>query len=103
MPRALRIEYHGAVYHVICRGNNRQVIFRDDQDLKRYLEKLSLYCQEKKIDLLAYYLMFNLHLLLEPPEGNLSKIMQAFQTSYTVSFNRRHGRTGHVFEQRCRQ
>jgi len=48
MARPLRIEYPGAVYHVICRGNNRQAIFRDDQDRKRYLEKLSLYCQEKE-------------------------------------------------------
>ncbi len=101
MTRALRVEYPGAVYHVICRGNNRQAIFRDDQDRKRYLEKLSLYCQEKKVDLLAYSLMSNhVHVLLETPEGNLSKMMQAFQTSYTLYFNRRHGRTGHVFEQR---
>jgi REP element-mobilizing transposase RayT len=101
MSRALRIEYPGAVYHVICRGNNRQAIFRDDQDRKRYLEKLSMYCQVKKIDLLAYCLMSNhVHVLLETAEGNLSKMMQALQTSYTLSFNRRHGRSGHVFEQR---
>jgi REP element-mobilizing transposase RayT/ribosomal protein S13 len=101
MARPLRIEYPGAVYHVICRGNNRQAIFRDDQDRKRYLEKLSLYCQEKKVDLMAYCLLSNhVHVLLETPEGNLSKMMQALQTSYTLHFNRRHGRTGHVFEQR---
>ena len=101
MARPIRIEYPGAVYHVICRGNNRQVIFRDDADRKRYLEKLSLYCQEKNVDLLSYCLLSNhVHLLVETPEGNLSKMMQAFQTSYTVYFNKRHGRTGHVFEQR---
>jgi len=101
MARPLRIEYPGAVYHVICRGNNRQAVFRDDTDRKRYLEKLLLYCQEKKVDLLAYCLLSNhLHLLVETPEGNLSKMMQPFQTSYTVYFNRRHRRTGHVFEQR---
>ena len=101
MARPMRIEYRGAVYHVICRGNNRQVIFRDDADRKRYLEKLSLYCQEKNVDLLSYCLLSNhVHLLVETPEGNLSKMMQAFQTSYTVYFNTRHGRTGHVFEQR---
>ena len=101
MTRALRIEYPGAVYHVICRGNNRQAIFRDDQDRKRYIEKLSAYCQDKKVDLLAYCLMSNhVHVLFETPEGKLSKMMQAFQTSYTLYFNRRHGRTGHVFEQR---
>ncbi len=101
MARPHRIEYSGALYHVICPGNNRQAIFRDDGDRKRYLEKLSLYCQKKNVDLLAYCLLPNhVHLLLETPEGNLSKLMQAFQTSYTVSFNKRHSRTGHVFEQR---
>jgi hypothetical protein len=43
----MRIEYRGAVYHVICRGNNRQAIFRDDHDRSRYLDKLSFYCREK--------------------------------------------------------
>jgi REP element-mobilizing transposase RayT len=101
MARPIRIEYPGAIYHVICRGNNRQGIYRDDKDRRRYLEKLSYYCQDKKVDLLAYCLMSNhVHLLLETPQGNLSKMMQAFQTSYTVYFNKRHGRTGHVFEQR---
>lgn len=101
MARPLRVEYPGAVYHVICRGNNRQAIYRDDMDRRRYLEKLSSYCQDKKVDLLAYCLMSNhVHLLLETPQGNLSKMMQAFQTSYTMYFNKRHGRNGHVFEQR---
>jgi REP element-mobilizing transposase RayT len=101
MARPVRIEYPGAVYHVVCRGNNRQAVFRDDHDRKRYLEKLTLYCQEKDVELLCYTLLTNhVHLVLETPQGNLSKMMQAFQTSYTVYFNKRHGRTGHVFEQR---
>ncbi len=101
MARPVRIEYAGAVYHVVCRGNNRQAVFRDDYDRKRYLEKLSLYCREKDVDLLCYCLLTNhVHLVLETPQGNLSKMMQAFQTSYTVYFNKRHGRSGHVFEQR---
>lgn len=86
---------------MLCRGNNRQAIFRDHADRKRYLEKLSLYCQEKNVDLLSYCLLSNhVRLLVETPEGNLSKMMQACQTSYTVYFNKRHGRSGHVFEQR---
>src|SRR5688572_2328183 len=101
MARPARIEYPGAVYHVICRGNNRQAIFRDDQDRSRYLEKLSFYCRDKSVDLLCYCLLGNhVHLLLETPAGNLSKMMQAFHTSYTVYFNKRHRRSGHVFEQR---
>ena len=101
MARPVRIEYPGAVYHIISRGNNRAAVFRDDHDRKRYLEKLSLYCEEKEVDLLAYCLLTNhVHLLLETPKGNLSKMMQPFQTSYTVYFNKRHQRSGHVFEQR---
>jgi putative transposase len=101
MARPVRIEYPGAVYHVVCRGNNRQAVFRDDYDRKRYLEKLSLYCEQKEVGLLCYCLLTNhVHLVMETPKGNLSKMMQAFQTSYTVYFNKRHGRSGHVFEQR---
>lgn len=101
MARPLRIEYPGAVYHVLSRGNNRQAIFRDDADRRHYLAKLRQYCAEKGVELLCYCLLSNhVHLLVETPRGNLSKLMQAFQTSYTSYFNRRHGRTGHVFEQR---
>ena len=101
MARPLRIEYPGAVYHVVCRGNNRQNVFEDDRDRKRYLEKLAQYCELKEVSLLCYCLLSNhIHLLLETPQGNLSKMMQPFQTSYTLYFNRRHGRSGHVFEQR---
>lgn len=101
MVRPVRIEFPGALYHVICRGNNRQSVFRDDQDRTRYLEKLFRYCEEKEVDLLAYCLLTNhIHVLLETPKGNLSKMMQPFQTSYTVYFNKRHKRSGHVFEQR---
>ncbi|MFQ5804753.1 MAG: transposase [Candidatus Methylomirabilales bacterium] len=101
MARPLRIEYPGAVCHVIVRGNNRQAIFRDDADRGFYLDKLRHYCAAKGVHLLCYCLLSNhVHLLVENLEGNLSKMMQAFQTSYTRYFNGRHGRTGHVFEQR---
>src|SRR6266850_2086759 len=101
MSRPLRIEYPGAVYHLICRGNNRQKIFQDDLDRKRYLEKLVHYCELKEVSLLCYCLFSNhIHLLVETRQGNLSKMMQPFQTSYTLYLNRRHRRSGHVFEQR---
>jgi Transposase IS200 like len=58
---------------------------------------------EKEVNLLCYCLLSNhLHLMLETPQGNLSKLMQPLQTSFTLSFNRRHRHTGHVFEQRCK-
>ncbi|MFQ5998924.1 MAG: transposase [Candidatus Bathyarchaeia archaeon] len=101
MARPVRIEYPGAVYHVVTRGNNRQNVFQDDRDRARYLERLCFYTQEKEAHLLCYCLLTNhVHLLIETPKGNLSKLMQPFQTSYTVYFNKRHGHTGHVFEQR---
>ena len=101
MARPIRIEYPGAVYHIITRGNNRQAVFRDDQDRRTYLKKLALYCEEKEVHLLSYCLLTNhVHLLLETPKGNLSRLMQPFQTSYTIYFNKRHRRSGHVFEQR---
>ena len=86
---------------MICRGNNRQKIFRDNLDRKRYLEKLVHYCELKEVSLLCYCLLSNhIHLLMETPKGNLSKMMQPFQTSFTLYLNRRHRRSGHVFEQR---
>ena len=101
LARPPRLEYPGAVYHVIARGNNRQAIFADDRDHTIYLEKLGHYCTEKEVNLLGYCLLSNhLNLLLETPQGNLSKLMQLLQTSYTLSFNWRHRQSGHVFEQR---
>lgn len=101
MARPLRVEYPGAVYHVITRGNNREKVFKDDQDRKAYLQRLAFYCEDKGVDLLCYCLLPNhIHLLLQTPQGNLSKTMQPLQTSYTAYFNKKHPHSGHVFEQR---
>ena len=59
MARPVRIEYPGAVYPVITRGNNRQAIFKVDKDRTTYLEKLSHYCQAKEVHLLCYCLLSN--------------------------------------------
>ena len=101
MARPLRVEYPGAVYHIITRGNNREKVFKDDQDRKTYLQKLAFYCEDKGVDLLCYCLLANhIHLLLQTPHGNLSKTMQPLQISYTAYFNKKHRHSGHVFEQR---
>ena len=101
MARPARVEYPGALYHVITRGNNRRPVFKDDHDRSAYLKTLFQYCEQKEVELLCYCLLTNhIHLLLRTPQSNLSKMMQPFQTSYTVYFNRRHKHTGHVFEQR---
>ena len=66
MARKPRVDYAGAFYHVICRGNQRQVIFRSDADRKFYVERLEQYRRRHSFNLYAYVLMSNhVHLLLE--------------------------------------
>lgn len=72
MPRKPRIEYDGAVYHVMCRGNRREEIYRDDMDRKLFLETLTEVCARTGWVIHAYVLMDNhYHILLETPEPNL--------------------------------
>ena len=89
MARPLRIVYEGAVYHITLRGNERKSIFRDDQDRERFLIKLEDSLQRYDVRLYLFCLMTNhAHLVLETPQGNLSRFMQRFQTAYTLYFNR---------------
>jgi REP element-mobilizing transposase RayT len=98
MARALRLEYEGAIYHVIARGNYRQLIYRDDDDRRRFLEKLEQSVEQHHLRLYAYVLMSNhFHLLVCTPRGNLSQAMQQFQTSYSSYFRARHRLSGHVY------
>ncbi len=101
MARPLRIQYEDALYHVTCRGNERKAIFRDDHDKNVFLELLNdgqkTYC----IVLYCYVLMDNhFHLLLETPLANLSEFMRWFNITYTSHYNRRHKRTGHLYQGR---
>jgi putative transposase len=101
MARPLRIEYPGAVYHVTCRGNDKQVIFKDDPDRLAFLDILSQSIKIYDIRIFVYVLMDNhFHLLLETPLGNLSQFMRRFNITYTSYFNRIHNRVGHLFQGR---
>jgi putative transposase len=101
MARKPRIEYPGAFFHIIVRGNNRENVFRDGADYVHYLEKFFYLCQEGDITVYAYCLMPNhIHLLLEIGKGSLSKVLQRFHTWYTQYFNRRYDRVGHLFQGR---
>jgi len=99
MVRPLRIEYPGAWYHVTSRGNEKKKIFSDDQDKRRFLEILSATSTLYAVEVHAYVLMEN-HLVLMTSEANLSGFMQRFNTTYTVSYNRRHKRSGHLYQGR---
>ena len=101
MARPLRIEYDGALYHVTSRGNNRSAIFRDDTDRVLFLDTLGRVTQRFHWICHGYCLMNNhYHLVIETPDGNLSKGMRQINGVYTQAFNQRHRRVGHVFQGR---
>lgn len=101
MARPLRMERIGRWYHITARGNERKDIFRDDRDREHFLELLEEAVDLFALRLHAYVLMPNHHhLLVEITETNLSRAMHWLGVSYTVWFNRRHGRIGHLFQGR---
>ena len=101
MARPLRIEYPGATYHVMARGNQGRAIYRDDRDRLRFLETLGEACGKTGWRLHAYVLMGNhYHLLVETPEANLVAGMKWLQGTYTQRFNGRHQLRGHLFQGR---
>jgi REP element-mobilizing transposase RayT len=101
MARPIRIEYEGAVYHVTIRGNERKALFQTDADRERFIKALAESVERYDIRLYLYTLMTNhTHFVLETPRGNLSRFMQRFQTAYTVYYNKRHRRSGHLMQGR---
>jgi len=101
MARPLRIQYPGAVYHITCRGNARQDIYRDSKDRKAFLEILTESQKIYSIKIYSYVLMNNhYHLLIETPKGNISYYMRHLNMRYTSHYNRRHKKIGHLFQGR---
>ena len=101
MPRKARVEFAGAVYHLLDRGDRREAIFRDDCDRESFLATLGQACGRTGWRVHAWVLMTNhYHLLVETPQANLVAGMRWFQTTYTVRFNRRHCLNGHLFQGR---
>jgi len=101
MARQWRIEYPGALYHVMSRGNSGQDIFLSDHDRHLFLTLLGELSERFDIEVYAYVLMNNhYHFLVKTLDANLSKAMQWFGTSYTRRFNLNHHRGGHLFQGR---
>ena len=101
MARPLRLIYEGAVYHITARGNERRDLFMTDADRERYLFSLAESLQRYDVRCYLFCLMRNhVHLVIHTPRGNLSQFMQRLQTAYTVWFNRKHQRSGHLFQGR---
>ena len=104
MARLPRLSLPGYPHHVILRGNNRQLIFKDNSDRQTLLGLLVGYCQKHGVNLHAFVLMDNhLHLLVTPQfDKALSKMMQDLGRDYVRYFNKKHTRTGTLWEGRFR-
>ncbi len=103
MPRTARLDVLGVVQHVMARGLDGQAIFRDGKDRAAFLERLGTVIEEGGAQLLAWALMDNhYHLVLRPRRVYLKDLMRRLMTGYAVWFNRRHGRKGHLFQNRYR-
>jgi REP-associated tyrosine transposase len=101
MARPLRVHIPGALYHVMSRGNARQAIFLDADDYEYFLERLSATTARFDVMCRAYCLMPNhFHLLVEPGQFPLSRMMHQLNATYSQRFNRRHERVGHVLQGR---
>jgi len=101
MPRQARLDVPGALHHIMVRGINKSAIFDDDQDRQKFLERLGANVIEAKCSIYAWALMTNhVHLLFKSGKKGISTVMRKLLTWYAIYYNRRHKRTGHLFENR---
>ena len=103
MPRHSRIEYPGAIYHAMTRGNRRTRIYEDDTDRRLFLALIVEVVRRYAVKVFAFCLMENhYHLVVETPRGNLAAAMRQLNGVFAQASNRRHGRSGHLFGGRYR-
>jgi len=101
VARKLGVQYPGAIYHLMNRGDRREPIFKDDADRARFLETLGQCCTKTEWQVHAGCLRNNhFHLVIETPKANLVAGMKWFLGTYTARFNRRHKLFGHLFSGR---
>lgn len=99
--RKPRLEIHGGLYHIITRGNNRQLIFGSDDDYSKFLLQLADQKARLPFHLYAYCLMPNhIHLLIERQDDSISRVMQRLLTAYSQYHNRKYRRSGHLLQGR---
>src|SRR5712691_8142515 len=101
MARKTRVELEGGLYHIITRGNNRQTIFKGDDDYQKFLSLLEVQKYELPYFLYAYCLMSNhVHLLIERQADAIGRIMHRVLTGYSQYYNRKYRKVGHVLQGR---
>jgi REP element-mobilizing transposase RayT len=101
MPRKARIDAPGALHHIIVRGIEGRQIFSDDQDRDNFVERLGDIVTETQTGCFAWALIPNhAHILLRTGQTPLATVMRRLLTGYAISYNRRHRRHGHLFQNR---
>jgi len=101
LGRRPRLEYQGAIYHVIQRGNNREYIFIKPEYKEFIIQQLKKTVRFDGVEMFAYVVMGNhYHLALRTNKEPLSKVMHKVNTNFSRRYNKEQGRTGHVFESR---
>jgi putative transposase len=101
MPRHARIDAPGAVHHVMIRGITRSTIFYDTVDLERFIDRVGIVFTAGRLSCYAFALLSNhVHFLLRTGITPIATIMRRLLTGYAVSFNKRHKRSGHLFQNR---
>jgi REP element-mobilizing transposase RayT len=101
MARPLRIEFEGALYHLCARGNERQQVYRDERDRAEFVRMVEGSSRRYQVSVLGFVLLGNhFHLIAQTHQANLSRWMHWLMVSYTVYFNWRHRRSGHLFQGR---
>jgi REP element-mobilizing transposase RayT len=101
MPRKARLDVADTLHHVMARGIERGSIFKNDEDRERFLERLGRLSEEMSTPVYAFALIPNhFHLLLRSGQPGLSRFMRRLLTGYATSYNKRHRRAGHLFQNR---
>jgi putative transposase len=101
MARKPRLQYEGAIYHVMSRGNGRAAVFRNEKDRVSFVKTLGEACAKTGWQIHAYCLMkTHFHLVVETPRANLVHGMKWLLSTYTIRFNLRHKVFGHLFSGR---
>ena len=103
MPRTARIAPQEFVYHILTRGNNKQAVFKDDEDFRKFIDILKKYKEKYLFKLYHYVLMNNhVHLVMETTEagGNLAQIMKGINLSYAQHYKKKYKYTGHFWQDR---
>ncbi|MEW6570749.1 MAG: transposase [Nitrospirota bacterium] len=101
MPRQARLDFPGTLHHVIVRGIEKKKIVSDDRDRNSFISRLGKVATETGTVIYAWTLMTNhAHILLRSGKEGLSQLMRRLLTGYAVTYNLRHGRYGHLFQNR---